>query len=180
MKGVVFREFLNLVDTAFSPEITEKIITNSKIPSAGAYTSVGTYDHVELVKLVTELSRETDIPVSELVETFGSFLFERFIVLHENYFSNVTLCFQFLEFVDSYIHVEVKKLYPDAELPSILTEKISDNQLLVIYQSDKAMGDLALGLIKACIKYFNENISISRTDIADSQNGEVHFLLTKT
>ncbi len=180
MKGVVFREFLNLVDTKFSPEMTEKIITGSNIPSGGAYTSVGTYDHVELVKLVTELSKETEIAVPDLVEAFGCFLFDRFTVQHENYFSGAGTCFEFLEAVDSYIHVEVMKLYPDAELPKIRTERKNDNQLLMIYQSDRAMGDLALGLIKSCVKYFNENISIDRKDIQETQSREVHFVLTKT
>ena len=44
LKGLVFREFLEMVDQTISPEVTEKIISSCDLPSNGVYTSVGTYD----------------------------------------------------------------------------------------------------------------------------------------
>jgi len=59
MKGIVFTEFLEMVEAKFSPEMTDRIITESKVPSGGAYSAVGTYDHEEIVALVQALSRAT-------------------------------------------------------------------------------------------------------------------------
>ena len=45
MKGVIFTEFLEMVESHFSPEMADRIITAARLPSGGAYTAVGTYDH---------------------------------------------------------------------------------------------------------------------------------------
>ncbi len=43
MKGIVFTEFLDMVDSVYSPEVVEDIIEASELASAGPYTAVGTY-----------------------------------------------------------------------------------------------------------------------------------------
>jgi Haem-NO-binding len=52
MKGVVFTEFIEMVEDRFSPEMADRIIERAKLPSGGAYTTVGTYDHGEMIQLV--------------------------------------------------------------------------------------------------------------------------------
>ena len=44
-------------------------------------------------------------------------------------FANATNGFEFLQSVDQEIHVEVLKLYPDAELPSFRNELLSEHVL---------------------------------------------------
>jgi len=43
MKGIVFAEFLDLVEDKFSIEMAERIIDECDLPSKGAYTTIGTY-----------------------------------------------------------------------------------------------------------------------------------------
>ena len=47
MKGVVFTEFIEMVEDKFSADIADQIIEEADLPSGGVYTSVGTYDHAE-------------------------------------------------------------------------------------------------------------------------------------
>ena len=42
MKGIVFSEFLDLVEVKFGLEMVDKIIDQSNLESKGVYTSVGT------------------------------------------------------------------------------------------------------------------------------------------
>jgi len=44
MKGIIFTEFLEMVEDRFSPEIADRIIEAADLPSGGAYTAIGTYD----------------------------------------------------------------------------------------------------------------------------------------
>src|SRR6266540_2882152 len=118
MKGMIFTEFLEMVEDHFSPEVADRIIEACHLPSGGAYTAVGTYDHHEMVQLVTELSRESGIAVPALLHLFGKHLFGRFVANYPQFFEGIDSAFDFLEKIHSYIHVEVRKLYPDAELPS--------------------------------------------------------------
>ncbi len=179
MKGIVFCEFINMVDTAISPEMTETIIEKSNLPSKGAYTAVGTYDHSEIVSLVSTLSQETGTSVSALVHAFGGHLFGVLANSGHVDLEGIGTSYELLERVDGYIHVEVQKLYPDATLPEIKTERLSDNEMLVKYSSERGMGDLAHGLIEACVNHFEENIKIDRKDIAQGPVQEVHFFLKK-
>ena len=49
MKGIVFREFIAMVETQFSLETADHIISASNLSTDGAYTSVGTYPPQEMV-----------------------------------------------------------------------------------------------------------------------------------
>ena len=40
MKGIVFSEFIDMVDDKFSIEMSERLIDEVELPSGGAYTTV--------------------------------------------------------------------------------------------------------------------------------------------
>jgi Haem-NO-binding len=44
MKGMVFTEFLELVERSWGEELVDELIESCELASGGAYTSVGTYD----------------------------------------------------------------------------------------------------------------------------------------
>lgn len=179
MKGVVFTEFLEMVEDHFSPDIADQIVEASDLPSGGVYTAVGTYDHVEIVTLVQNLSAETKLGIDELLHTFGKHLFGRFVEGYPNFFEGQQDAFQFLQSVEEYIHVEVKKLYPDAELPSVIATLKDPNHLNIVYRSDRNMGDLAHGLIEGCIKHFDEPIDIRRTRPSEEAGHQTEFDLVR-
>jgi hypothetical protein len=180
MKGIVFTEFLELVENKFSMEIADRIITQADLVSGGAYTSVGTYDHMELVKLVANLSAETNIPVPDLIKDFGRHLAQCFYAGFLQFFENSPNLFDFLKNVDGYIHVEVRKLYPDAQLPAIEYEMPAPGQLILMYSSRRPFGDLAEGLIDGVAKIYNEAITLERENLPCEDGHNVKFTLTKT
>lgn len=177
MKGVVFTEFLEMVENAFSPDVADRIIDQADLPSGGAYTAVGTYDHSEMVSLVTNLSAETKVPVPDLLKTFGSYLFGRFAVLYPKFFENKSCPFEFLGEVEDYIHVEVRKLYPDAEMPTLDCETPEPGRMVMIYRSSRGLADVAQGLIEGCFQHFGRQVTIDREDLSGGGNTEVRFCL---
>ncbi len=179
MKGVVFTEFLQFVEASYSPEMVDKMIEESNLPTKGAYTAVGVYDHQEMVKLVQTLSKETNIPVPALIKAFGKHLFTRFTVGYPQFFKTKTNTFEFLKSVENYIHVEVKKLYPDAELPHFKCAEPTPNTLVMTYTSSRSFPDLAEGLIEGCIEYHKENIVVQRQDISVEVGSKTIFTLIK-
>jgi hypothetical protein len=179
MKGVVFTEFLEMVEDRFSPEIADHIIEASDLPSGGAYTSIGTYDHTEMVQLVTQLSAATGTTVPVLIHAFGKYLFGRFVVLYPQVFEGVGSAYSLLERIDDTIHVEVLKLYPDAELPRFECVTPEPGRLTMIYRSRRGFADLAAGLIDGCIEHFGETIDVQREDLSGGQGTCVRFSLTR-
>ena len=41
MKGIVFTEFLEMVEERYSAEVMDQILLGAKLPSGGAYTARG-------------------------------------------------------------------------------------------------------------------------------------------
>jgi hypothetical protein len=162
MKGVVFTEFFEFVEGRFSPEIAEQLIDGSNLPSKGIYTSVGTYDHGEMVTLVSTLAAIVKIGVPALLKEFGRHLLKQFVIKFPPFFDGITSTFEFLPKVDSFVHVEVKKLYPDAELPTFSCLFPTSDQLQMTYESDRNLPDLAEGLILGCLEHFGERMEVVR------------------
>lgn len=151
---MIFTEFMDMVEAVFSVDILEDIIEKSELPNGGAYTAIGTYNHEEIVRMTANLSLAVDIPVATLLEIFGQHLFARFSKRYPDFFEGVTEPFEFLKNIDNYIHVEVTKLYPDAELPRFYHEQKSANELTLYYLSSRHFEDLAVGLIKGCLEHY--------------------------
>lgn len=168
MKGVVFTEFMDMVEAGFSIETCEHLIEGSELPSKGIYTSVGTYDHKEMAILVTNLSALVGIPAPELLKKFGQHLFKRFVTTFPAFFKGIASTFEFLPRVDSYVHLEVKKLYPDAELPTFSCAFPHTGQLNMTYRSIRNLSDLAEGLILGCIDHFGEQLVVARESLQEN------------
>ena len=179
MKGIIFTEFIDLVERKFGIDMVDDIIDDCQLPSGGSYTAVGTYDHKEIVDLVVALSKRTEVSVPDLLKFYGNHLFSRFPVLYPNFFADEELtAFDFLEGVESYIHVEVKKLYPDAQLPRFDITRTNSNTLEMVYHSGRHLEDVAEGLIQGCLDHYGEVCDISREP--DACSAGIKFTLSKT
>ncbi|MGG7519628.1 heme NO-binding domain-containing protein [Allorhizobium undicola] len=161
MKGIVFTEFLQFVGDMWNEDLADDLIEASDLPSGGAYTSVGTYDHAEMVRLVSELSARTERSPQDLLFCFGQHLAGRFATLFPAFFAGAGGLFDFLESVDNHIHVEVLKLYPDAELPRFTTLERTGDVLTLRYTSARHMEDLAVGLIHGAAAHFGKPVSVT-------------------
>ncbi len=169
MKGIVFTEFLELVEYDFGLEVVQRIIDECELDTDGVYTSVGTYSHKDMFKMVGKLSEIKGIPAPALLTVFGKYFFTTLKGKYPVFVEKPNL-FSFLNSIDQYIHPEVLKLYPDAELPRFDAEIKSDNEMILNYMSSRKMSDLAIGLIKGAAKHFNENVDVVK--IGEEDDGQ--------
>ncbi|MDR9827898.1 heme NO-binding domain-containing protein [Vibrio sp. FNV 38] len=177
MKGIIFTEFMELVEQEFGLEVLDKVLDLSN--DEGIYTSVGSYDHKDLVKLIVNLSKTTDVPPEHLQEVFGETVFKNLLATLP---SNVPLkecshCFEFIRHVEEYIHVEVKKLYPDANPPKFEFISETKTELVFDYKSARCMAHVCVGLLKGCAKYFEQEIELEIAPLNDTAS-EVRFTVT--
>ncbi|NQZ32802.1 MAG: heme NO-binding domain-containing protein [Oceanospirillaceae bacterium] len=180
MMGQIFTELLELVESKYGYEIVDQLLTNSKLHSGGSYTAVGTYNHIELLILVTNLSEIINKPISELVTEFGEGIFIKLLTSHPQISANITDSFDLLSKIDSYIHVEVAKLYPNAQLPTFKFVQLSENQVRLHYSSTRPFASFAEGLLLGCALYFNEQFQITRLPDPNSSEMNVTFDIVRT
>lgn len=169
MKGIVFTEFLELVENEFGLDVVQQIIDECELDSEGVYTSVGTYSHKDMFKMVAKLSEIKGLPVPALLMVFGEYFFTTLKTKYPMFMEKPNL-FSFLNSIDQYIHPEVLKLYPDAELPRFEAEMKDENEMVLNYYSSRKMSDLAIGLIKGAATHFEENVDVVK--IGEEGDGE--------
>lgn len=179
MKGLVFAEFLEMVEKSHSPEMVDDIIENAAPGSGGAYTAVGTYPHQEMIDLASALSEQTGTPLPDLMRTFGRHLMGRFVMLYPEFFDGVSNTFAFLETLEDHIHREVLKLYPEAELPRFSYMHPTDDTMVLHYRSARPFADFAEGLLHGCIEYWRETIQLTREDLDGPPGTNARFTLTR-
>ena len=166
MRGLVFTEFLDFVESVAGPEMVETMLDSCDLKSGGAYTAVGTYDHQEILKMLTFLHSATGQEVSDMVTAFGENLFGRLIAHHPGILSDGKGLLDFLEGIETHIHREVRKLYPDAELPVFEARRPDDRHLVLDYRSSRPFADLALGMIRGAARHFSDEIDVQRHDLS--------------
>ncbi len=168
MKGIILSEFVEFLELSFGEDRAQKIINASEIQSLGAYSRVGLYDYQELIQLLTEAVAETETKAATLLELFADHLFMVFERDYSVFFEGVSSATEMLTQIDNHIHVEVQKLYPDAELPKF-TYTRSDQQLQLDYVSPRPLAAVAQALVGACIKYFGKQETLVSSTIAKNQ-----------
>ena len=178
MKGIVFTEFTEMVEERFGLETLEHMIANADLPNGGAYTAVGDYHHGEVLRMVEQLSALTGVPGRQLVRAFGEHLFPRLAAGHPQFLVGVNCAFAFLASLGPHIHEEVRKLYPNAELPTIDSRPLEPASMELTYRSIRPFGDLAEGLIRGCIRHFGDAIDLEREDLPVSSGHAVRFMLS--
>jgi hypothetical protein len=163
MKGIVFTEFLDMVEAAHSADMVDAVIADAAPANGGAYTAVGTYPAAEMGALVGALARRSGTPAPELLRGFGQHVFGRFAIAYPDLLAGTDDVLAFLSSIEGVIHIEVRKLYPDAELPTLDAVSTGPSGLRLTYRSPRCMADFAEGLIEGASAHFDQPVAIGRS-----------------
>ena len=160
MQGTIFTAFSELVIEQQGMAAWDDMLDKVQPASDGIYTNAQQYDDNELFALVGALAEKTGLPATDLVRAFGQYLFDK---LYENMPPNVGKIDNLRDFllaIDSVIHVEVKRLHPEAYLPTFEYDNTDEGDLIMYYGSKRKLCHAAEGLILGAAARFNRNINI--------------------
>lgn len=167
MRGIIFTEYLDFVETKFGYATVDQILTIDGLTDEGAYTSVGKYPFEEIVALLVETSSKTSVALPNLMSSFGEHVMGVFYKGYPDFFHSSQDAFTFLSSTEDVIHPQVLKLYPDAELPSFDIKRVSEDHLEMTYHSVRRMGDFAHGLIVGCLEHYQEKAKITQENLSE-------------
>jgi hypothetical protein len=169
MKGIIFNEFAEFADR--------------ELPGAAGrlgevvYSPLANYPDDELLALVARASEAAGVPASEILRRLGSHLFRTFATLYPVFLDGVESAFELLGGIETYVHGEVKKLYPDGEFPRFEVQARSRGRLEMVYRSRRPLADLADGLIRGCVAWFGDPIDVDRQDLDAADGRAARFTL---
>ncbi|GAA6152898.1 heme NO-binding domain-containing protein [Pseudoteredinibacter isoporae] len=160
MKGVVFTNLAEMVEENYGLATWQNILDAAQPASGGIYVATAQYDDDELVGLVVAASELLNVPVPELIRLFGHYLWTFFKKNYPKFISDHDNLFDFLVSVDSVIHIEVNKLYPNASTPDFDYNVDDRNQLIMYYRSPRKLCHLSVGLIEAAAEHFGTDMTL--------------------
>lgn len=162
MLGVILTGLYDLVEETFGLEVLDEMIVSSDLANDGIYSGIGTYPHSDMVRLVQNLSLIVNITSEELMRIYGAHLFKFLMKSHSINDPMLANCFDLLSQLDTLIHVQVRKLYPQAEVPAFSYELIAKDTMRLVYCSDRPFASVAHGLIEGSGAYFGEQLIVTR------------------
>ena len=176
MKGIVFDLLNEMVEERFGFEAWQTLLDATGLD--GIYVATETYPDEQLVQLVCAAEQATGILASDLTKAFGEFMMPHFAEQYPVFFENQTNMKSFLLTVDQVIHVEVRKLYPEAGLPAFEYEDLADDKLTMSYRSPRKMCRLAEGLLAGAANHFQQSYELEHETCMHT--GSDHCLLEIT
>lgn len=179
MKGIVFVELIRMAESVMGEEAVDDILDKADLENDGAFSAVGNYPCRELLQIVDAVGAELGAPVEALHKQFGHWMFGRFVEGYPAFFEDKSDGFDMLESIESEVHVEVRKLYPEVELPTFATERLEGGRFKMVYTSERPLHHFCHGLIEACLQHFKHETSINMTEHRDGTKFCAEFVMQK-
>jgi hypothetical protein len=161
MKGIIFNLLQEVVAKEHGEATWDALIEGSGV--SGAYSSLGNYPDEELGRIVGTASKALQIPPQDIIRWFGRNAIPLLAVHYPQFFSPHTRTSDFLLTLNTIIHPEVRKLYPNADVPEFDFESPSDDVLHLGYRSHRKLCALAEGFVEGAAAHFGENVALEQT-----------------
>jgi hypothetical protein len=169
MRGEILNEFLEFA--------AGRAGTAPLVAPGTSYDVARRYDLAELVDLVDRVAAACGERRAVLLADFGAHLFSYFAALYPSFVDDAGSALALLSPIETHIHGELRKLYPDADFPNLECKPIGSDGLEVVYRSPRPLADLAEGLIRGCIDHFGDPVRIIREDLPGPPGTAARFAI---
>jgi hypothetical protein len=155
MKGIIIRSFVEFVEETYGETEADEMLSVPGLTSAGGFTNIGYYPTDDLMLMLGAISGRTGAPVGTMVRDFGADLYGRLHRAHAGMLARFASPIDLLASLEAVIHVNVRKLYSEAELPRFdVLDRDGDRSITLRYRSVRPLADLAEGLIAGCLDQY--------------------------
>ena len=163
MKGVIFNLLEGFISDGWGEETYEEILSLCPLKTKEPFVGPGTYPDSDLVAIATQAANKLGISLPEALRAFGGYAFPKLIEKYPVFMEGISHPKDFLKSVDGVIHVEVRKLFPEAVTPSFEYEEPAPDRLKMRYRSKRKMCPLIDGFLDGVEKHFGMSIEREHT-----------------
>lgn len=162
MKGIIFNLLQEVVEQEHGDATWDAVLQASGV--SGAYSSLGNYPDEELGRIVMAASKGLNVPPPDVIRWFGRRAIPLLAARYPQFFSPHTSTLKFLLTLNTIIHPEVRKLYPDADVPEFDFESPAPEVLHLVYRSHRKLCALAEGFVEGAAGHFGERVTLEQTE----------------
>ncbi len=179
MKGIIFNLLEDFITRSLGEDSFEEILSNCGLltPDPLVIVAPGTYPDQDFHEIVRQAAKYSGSTEAELLRSFGRFALPRLAERYPHFFSSCQHPKDFLKFLSLVHHVEIKKLYKDADTPLFSCRELSNNELILLYSSKRKLCHMVEGLIQGLEDYYLVKISCHRKRCMLHGDNACEFLL---
>jgi hypothetical protein len=118
------------------------------------------------------------ISINHLLLVFGKPFFSVIEKTCPNLLVSFKNSIEMLLFMENHIHLELKKIYSNLDVPTFITENKEVNMLTMLYKFSIAMRQFGLGVMNKALNHFNATATIELQKVKQDQT-EVRFIIQK-
>ena len=115
MQGIIFNLLEEIVTRDLGADTWDDLLDGAGLD--GVYTAFVNYPDDQLLSLVSVAAGALDKPESDIIRWFGQNAIPLLAERYANFFTSCENTRAFLLSLNDIIHPEVRKLYPDADVP---------------------------------------------------------------
>ena len=180
MKGEIFNLLEDFVVEKWGRDKFEEIFaaTHSQLQTKGPFVGPGTYPDSDFMLLVSRSVESFGVDLPVAIKAFGHYCFPRLAQKVAKQMNEYSHAKDFLKDLHRIIHVEVRKIYRDAETPHFTFQDPAPNKLIMIYHSKRKLYDFVEGLLDGVSDYFKIPISYTRRPFVENGKELCEFAVT--
>jgi hypothetical protein len=160
VKGIIFNLAEEVIVERFGEDTWDQLLDVAGLD--GAYTTLGNYPDQELAALVAAGAASLDVPEADVLRLLGEGAFPRLAASYPIFVEPHRETRSFLLTLNDVIHAEVRKLYPDAQVPDFGFDQSAPDVLALTYRSSRRLCALAEGFIAGAATHFGEHVDITQ------------------
>ena len=162
MKGIIFNLAQEVITDSYGEDTWDDLLERAGLE--GSYTSLGNYPDGELMALVAAAASALGRPAEHVVRDLGVGAIPLLAARYPGFFDGHASTLPFVLTLNEIIHAEVRKLYPDADLPTFEFEDTEGEELVLIYRSKRQLCSLAEGFLIGAAAHYGERASIDQPE----------------
>jgi len=163
MKGIIFNLFEKFVDEISEDYDFDDLLEDVTLITKEEFIGPGTYPDEDLFTLVGKFIEKKGLELPDALRKFGKFCFPHLANIHPDFITPYENAKDFLLTVHDIIHVEVRKLFKDAETPDFAYHNPSDSSLIIEYKSKRNLCYLMEGLLEGVGEHFKKPFQYKQT-----------------
>ena len=158
MKGVVFNLVESFICDGWGEDKYEEILSLCPLKTKEPFVGPGTYPDSDLMLMVTKAAEILGVEVEDAVRAFGHYCFPKLSAKLPELVARHDHPFDFLMSVEDAIHVEVRKLMPNALTPSFRYRREDETHMVLEYRSPRKLCAFLEGLLDGVAEHFKVEI----------------------
>jgi len=162
MKGIIFNLLERFIVENLGEDKYEEILSACALKTKEPFVGPGSYPDEDLMAIVAKTVETMGVTPPEALRAFGRFCLPILAEKFPGFMTPYDHPKEFLMTVDSVIHVEVEKLYPDAQTPSLAYDDPAPDRLVIHYESSRKLCQLMEGLIDGVADYYGSPIEYAQ------------------